>query len=209
MGNQGTGQTIAQTSPQINAPSVLSNGMNAMLAPPITVQAANQDGAPCLWLQEHQQPRRQTATPSIGASTASDGRRPIQQKRTLVSHETLRQSGSPTVSNNTTAMLSLVQDPSVWVTKIPHTPDLGDLLYAFSILPFAFRVILAIALLPLVGPVVWFADTVIVPIVLLLIWRLDYTAVPRMLSSTTQSLFHRLPTFVADHYAVFLAPFCG
>lgn len=175
-----------------------------MLAPPITVQAANQDGAPCLWLQEHQQPRRQTTTPSIGAPTASDGRRPIQQKRTLVSHETLRQSGSPTVSNNTTAMLSLVQDPSVWVTKIPHTPDLGDLLYAFSILPFAFRVILAIALLPLVGPLVWFADTIIVPIVLLLIWRLDYTAVPRMRSHSSTAFPHSSLTTTLFSWRLFV-----
>ncbi|KAI2491270.1 hypothetical protein MHU86_23289 [Fragilaria crotonensis] len=80
-------------------------------------------------------------------------------------------------------MLSLVQDPSVWITETQRMPDISDLLYAFSILPFFFKVVFLLAMLPLVGPIVWFVDSFVVPI-LLPIWRFDYAIVLRTLSTS-------------------------
>ena len=71
---------------------------------------------------------------------------------------------------------TLIQDPLVWITEVRRTPDLSDLLYAFTILPWFFKFGLIIALLPLIGGVTWLVDTYVVP-VLLPIWKLDYSVV--------------------------------
>ena len=72
------------------------------------------------------------------------------------------------------AMMSLVQDPSVWVTEVRRFPSFSDLLYAFSILPLLFfKIGLVIALLPLLGSFLWFVDTFIVIPVLLPILKFD------------------------------------
>ena len=111
--------------------------------------------------------------------------------------------GTPAASS--TAMFSLVQDPSVWITETQRMPDLSDLFYAFSILPFFFKVVFLLAMLPLVGPIVWFVDTFVVPI-LLPICRFDYAIVLRTLSTSILPFVDRVPSFVADNYTAFIAP---
>jgi hypothetical protein len=134
-------------------------------------------------------------------------------KRWTTTHSTETHTGVSrnTVSNGTpaassTAMFSLVQDPSVWITETQRMPDLSDLFYAFSILPFFFKVVFLLAMLPLVGPIVWFVDTFVVPI-LLPIWRFDYAIVLRTLSTSILPFVDRFPSFVADNYTAFIAPF--
>ncbi|KAI2509100.1 hypothetical protein MHU86_5348 [Fragilaria crotonensis] len=133
-------------------------------------------------------------------------------KRWTTTHSTETHTGVSrnTVSNGTpaassTAMLSLVQDPSVWITETQRMPDISDLLYAFSILPFFFKVVFLLAMLPLVGPIVWFVDSFVVPI-LLPIWRFDYAIVLRTLSTSILPFVDRFPSFVADNYTAFIAP---
>jgi hypothetical protein len=99
-------------------------------------------------------------------------------------------------------MMSLVQDPSAWITETQRIPDVSNLLYAFSILPFVFKVGIIVALLPLVSPLVWGVDTFIVPI-LLSIWRLDYSV---MLSTLSTYVAHRLVPLVTDNITAFIAP---
>ncbi|KAI2504072.1 hypothetical protein MHU86_10354 [Fragilaria crotonensis] len=124
------------------------------------------------------------------------------ETHTGVSRNTVS-NGTPAASS--TAMLSLVQDPSVWITETQRMPDISDLLYAFSILPFFFKVVFLLAMLPLVGPIVWFVDSFVVPI-LLPIWRFDYAIVLRTLSTSILPFVDRFPSFVADNYTAFIAP---
>ena len=93
----------------------------------------------------------------------------------------------------------------MWITETQQTPDLSDLLYASSILPLVVKVIFILAMIPLVGPVVWFVDTFVVPI-FLPIWRLDYSIVLSALSTQVLPFVNRLPTFVTNNLSACIAP---
>ncbi|KAI2496715.1 hypothetical protein MHU86_17762 [Fragilaria crotonensis] len=84
-------------------------------------------------------------------------------------------------------------------------PDISDLLYAFSILPFFFKVVFLLAMLPLVGPIVWFVDSFVVPSS----FRSGDSTTrlcSRTLSTNILPFVDRFPSFVADNYTAFIAP---
>ncbi|KAI2491142.1 hypothetical protein MHU86_23428 [Fragilaria crotonensis] len=101
-------------------------------------------------------------------------------------------------------MYSLVQDPSVWITEVRRTPDISDILYAFSILPWFVKAVLAVALLPLLGPILWLVDTFIVPI-LLPIWRLDPSAVITTFNAAILPVLQRICGVIITNPGAFIA----
>ncbi|KAI2500371.1 hypothetical protein MHU86_14114 [Fragilaria crotonensis] len=110
--------------------------------------------------------------------------------------------GSP--NTGSAAMYSLVQDPSVWITEVRRTPDISDILYAFSILPWFVKAVLAVALLPLLGPILWLVDTFIVPI-LLPIWRLDPSVVITTFNAAILPVLQRICGVIITNPGAFIA----
>ena len=113
-------------------------------------------------------------------------------KRWTTKHTTETHTGAPRSASSasattnppaSSAMMSLVQDPSVWITEVRRFPSLSDLLYAFSILPLFFKIGLVVALLPLLASFLWLFDTFLVVPILLPILKCDF--------SVLASTFHK------------------